>query len=73
MLRAAAVPDERSDLTSDLVWIAGGRFRVGSERHYAEEAPAHRVTVDGFWRADHLADPRYASIRSSRRCRRASR
>ena len=22
---------------------------MGSDRHYAEEAPAHRVTVDGFW------------------------
>ena len=25
------------------------RFRMGSDKHYAEEAPAHRVTVDGFW------------------------
>ena len=24
-------------------------FRMGSDGHYAEEAPAHRVTVDGFW------------------------
>ena len=22
---------------------------MGSDRHYPEEAPAHRVTVDGFW------------------------
>lgn len=22
---------------------------MGSDRHYAEEAPAHRVAVDGFW------------------------
>ena len=33
----------------DLVWIPGGTFRMGSDRHYAEERPAHRVTVDGFW------------------------
>ena len=30
-------------------WIPGGTFLMGSDRHYPEEAPAHRVTVDGFW------------------------
>jgi formylglycine-generating enzyme required for sulfatase activity len=32
-----------------MVWISGGTFTMGSNRHYAEEAPAHRVRVDGFW------------------------
>jgi formylglycine-generating enzyme len=32
-----------------MVWIEGGEFRMGSDHHYPEEAPAHRVTVDGFW------------------------
>jgi formylglycine-generating enzyme required for sulfatase activity len=32
-----------------MIWIAGGTFRMGSDRHYPEEAPVHRVTVDGFW------------------------
>ena len=32
-----------------MVFIAGGTFRMGSDQHYAEEAPAHRVTVGGFW------------------------
>jgi formylglycine-generating enzyme required for sulfatase activity len=32
-----------------MVWIPGGTFLMGSDRHYAEEAPAHRVQVDGFW------------------------
>ncbi|UKJ76937.1 formylglycine-generating enzyme family protein [Azospirillum brasilense] len=32
-----------------MVWIAGGTFRMGSERHYPEEAPVHQVSVDGFW------------------------
>jgi formylglycine-generating enzyme required for sulfatase activity len=32
-----------------MVWIPGGTFRMGSDHHYPEEAPAHRVTVDGFW------------------------
>jgi sulfatase modifying factor 1 len=33
----------------DMVWIPGGTFRMGSDHHYPEEAPAHRVSVDGFW------------------------
>jgi formylglycine-generating enzyme len=32
-----------------MVWIPGGSFRMGSDTHYAEEAPVHRVMVDGFW------------------------
>ena len=32
-----------------MVWIPGGTFRMGSDQHYAEEAPAHEVAVDGFW------------------------
>lgn len=32
-----------------MLWIAGGTFSMGSNRHYPEEAPVHRVTVDGFW------------------------
>jgi formylglycine-generating enzyme required for sulfatase activity len=35
--------------TDDMVRIPGGTFRMGSDHHYPEEAPAHRVTVDGFW------------------------
>jgi formylglycine-generating enzyme required for sulfatase activity len=35
--------------TSDMIRIPGGTFRMGSDRHYPEEAPSHRVTVDGFW------------------------
>ena len=33
----------------EMVWIPGGEFLMGSDRHYPEEAPAHRVRVDGFW------------------------
>src|ERR1700693_6231109 len=52
MLRADI---ERTDPPSvdsragDTVWIPGGTFRMGSNDHYPEEAPVHRVTVDGFW------------------------
>jgi sulfatase modifying factor 1 len=30
-------------------WIPGGSYMMGSNQHYPEEAPTHRVTVDGFW------------------------
>ena len=30
-------------------WVPGGTFRMGSDRHYPEEAPVHHVAVDGFW------------------------
>ena len=32
-----------------MIFIPGGTFRMGSDRHYPEEAPVHRATVDGFW------------------------
>jgi sulfatase modifying factor 1 len=32
-----------------MVWIPGGTFRMGSDHHYPEEAPAHRVSVDSLW------------------------
>jgi len=40
--------DDPSDIDK-MIRIPGGTFRMGSDRHYPEEAPAHRVTVDGFW------------------------
>jgi formylglycine-generating enzyme required for sulfatase activity len=36
-----------------MVWVPGGTFRMGSETHYPEEAPAHDVTVDAFWMDAH--------------------
>jgi formylglycine-generating enzyme len=50
----AVAPRRPEDLVSkvssyaDMVWIPGGTFRMGSDRHYPDEAPAHRVTVDAF-------------------------
>jgi formylglycine-generating enzyme required for sulfatase activity len=32
-----------------MVWIEAGVFHMGSDRHYPEEAPVRRVTVEGFW------------------------
>jgi formylglycine-generating enzyme len=40
------VPSTRP--ADDMAWIPGGVFRMGSDRHYPEEAPAHRARVDGF-------------------------
>lgn len=33
----------------DMIRIPGGTFRMGSDRHYPEEAPSHRVSVEDFW------------------------
>jgi sulfatase modifying factor 1 len=41
------LPEHPAD--SGMLCIPGGTFLMGSDRHYPEEAPVHRVTVDGFW------------------------
>jgi formylglycine-generating enzyme required for sulfatase activity len=33
---------------ADMLLIPCGTFRMGSDRHYPEEAPVHRVAVEGF-------------------------
>ena len=38
-----------TSVTQGLVWVDGADFTMGSDEHYPEEAPAHRVHVDGFW------------------------
>jgi sulfatase modifying factor 1 len=42
---------QRADRSApqNMIWIPGGTFRMGSDKHYPEEAPVHRVAVSGFW------------------------
>jgi formylglycine-generating enzyme required for sulfatase activity len=47
--RDISVQRVRPSQPRNMVWIPGGTFRMGSDRHHAEEAPAHRVRVDWFW------------------------
>jgi formylglycine-generating enzyme required for sulfatase activity len=37
------------DAPPRMVRVPGGSFLMGSDHHYAEEKPAHRVTVSPFW------------------------
>jgi formylglycine-generating enzyme required for sulfatase activity len=46
--RPAVRPGPDGDLPG-MIFIPGGTFRMGSDKHYPEEAPVHRVTVGDFW------------------------
>jgi formylglycine-generating enzyme required for sulfatase activity len=45
----AETKSRKSQTARDIIFIPGGTFRMGSDRHYPEEAPVHQVIVDGFW------------------------
>ena len=45
----ASVERPQRAAPANMIFIPGGTFRMGSDKHYLEEAPAHRVTVDGFF------------------------
>jgi formylglycine-generating enzyme required for sulfatase activity len=53
---AAAVADDPP--APGMVWVPGGTFVMGSDSHYPEEAPAHRVSVNGFWIDQHTVTNR---------------
>lgn len=40
------------DALEGAVWIPGGEFLMGSDRHYPEEAPVSTAAIDGFWLAE---------------------
>jgi sulfatase modifying factor 1 len=42
-------PAQSAPAGVNTIWIPGGTFRMGSDRHYQEETPVHRVTVGDFW------------------------
>ncbi len=41
--------DVESETKGAMTYIPAGAFQMGSDRHYPEEAPAHKVRVNGFW------------------------
>jgi formylglycine-generating enzyme len=45
--KPSAPPSDPPDV--EMVWVPGGEYLMGSDEHYPEEAPAHRVAVGGFW------------------------
>src|SRR5712691_12507372 len=48
-MRHSPVIDRRETAFDGMLRIAGGTFLMGSDLHYPEEAPAHRVAVNDFW------------------------
>jgi sulfatase modifying factor 1 len=48
MLPADVARSQNQD-RAGMVLISGGTFVMGSDKHYPEEAPAHRVSVSSFW------------------------
>jgi formylglycine-generating enzyme len=44
--------------TEGMAWVPGGSFLMGSDRHYAEEGPVHKVSVRGFWMDTHTVTNR---------------
>jgi formylglycine-generating enzyme required for sulfatase activity len=45
-------------VTAGMVRIPGGTFLMGSDKHYPEEAPAHKVSVRPFWMDPHTVTNR---------------
>ncbi len=52
--KSATQPPATNPPHKNMVWIPGGTFLMGSDQHYAEEAPVHRETVQGFWMDQYL-------------------
>ena len=53
----------------NMVWIPGGTFLMGSDKHYPEEAPAHEVTVAGLDGSAHGNQRRVSQVCRSHQAR----
>src|SRR4051794_15465722 len=49
LVESVTDPFARTEVHQGMICIPRGTFRMGSDHHYPEEAPAHRVTVDALW------------------------
>ncbi len=47
----ASTREKKPEAPPGMVWIPGGEFTMGTDwdKAWADEKPAHRVKVDGFW------------------------
>jgi formylglycine-generating enzyme required for sulfatase activity len=48
-MTSAGIAAPGPDAPAGMVRVPGGSFLMGSNHHYPEERPAHRVTVSPFW------------------------
>ena len=48
------IPEDTPPPGDRMRWIPGSTFRMGEDNAYPEEAPAHTVTVSGFWIDEYL-------------------
>jgi formylglycine-generating enzyme len=62
--RTCLVADRRpGSVIAGMQWIPGGRFRMGADQSYPEEAPVHSVMVSGFWIDQHaVANAKFAAF-----------
>ena len=76
--RATVASDDRmpargAQVYPEMVWIEGGTFRMGSDRHYPEEAPAHqrarRRLLDRSHAGHQSGVPRFVKATDSHVCR----
>ena len=49
----AGLPEQSAALVPGMIWIEGGTYSMGSDVHYADEAPVHERWIDGFWVDSH--------------------